>query len=125
MGVLTQRVPDWGRGRGALELRVPPPAELSHPRQTFKVVSAGPYAEPAVAFGAEPPTRPRRRLPAVRRLQLVSVDHPGAPPRLGDEAGGGVAGLGHTVHGGEGRPSRYAERPLDWVEGPLAPVSRD
>ena len=31
-------------------------------------------------------------------LELLVVDHPPAPPRLGDEARAGVAGLVHRAH---------------------------
>ena len=50
------------------------------------------------------------------------LDHREASAALRAERRNEVAGLGHQVPGGEGTPSRYAERPLDWVEeGPLHP----
>ena len=79
--------------------------ELPEPRQSVQMVRTGPHPPPLIATGREPAPGPRRRLRAVCGLPLAVVDHSPTLSNLGHEGVGvGVAGLGHSVHGGEVRP---------------------
>ena len=64
----------------------------SDPRQPLEVSVTGPHDPPAVALRRTMSPGPRRRRRAVRRLQLLAVDHPPASVDLDDERSGSVVG---------------------------------
>jgi hypothetical protein len=77
--------------------------ELPETRQSVQVSRKVPHPPPAVASGAEPAARPRRRVGAVGGLSLTVVNHGPTLPRLdGEGLGVAVARLWHTVHGSNG-----------------------
>lgn len=93
-----------------------PPPELSQPRQPVQVVRTSPHAPRTVnATRRGPASGPRRRLGAMRRLELMRVDHGPTPRRRHDEARAAVAGTRREAHGGQSTMRSVSPpRPCRW-----------